>query len=63
MKTFNSWNEILDPILASKEMQEIKSELKKKREAGPVWPKGEDTFRAFKECNFEKFHICIMGQE
>jgi len=58
-----NWKEVLAPALQSTKMQEIKAHLHEERKTKNIYPAGNQVFRAFELCPFEKTRVVILGQD
>lgn len=58
------WYPLLQPLLESKGFENIRTEIKTRKANGvKVMPDTRLTFRAFKECSYEKLQVVILGQD
>ena len=58
------WYPLLNPLFKSKGFENIRTEIKTyKANGAKVLPDTRMTFRAFKECQYEKVQVVILGQD
>ena len=56
------WYPLLNPLFKSKGFENIRTEIKTyKANGAKVLPDTRMTFRAFKECQYEKVQVVILG--
>jgi uracil-DNA glycosylase len=58
-----NWNEILGPVLATKEMADLKAFIKAERMNKKIHPDGKSIFRAFDLCPYDNTKVVILGQD
>ena len=58
-----NWKTILQPVLESRELVELKKWVKNERLTKNIYPEGKDTLRAFDLCPYSKVRVVIFGQD
>lgn len=58
-----SWKEILNPVMNSSEMLQLREWLKTERETKKIYPDPKDTLRVFDLCPYRNTKVVILGQD
>lgn len=57
------WKDIFNDVHNSKNMQDLLTFLNKEYNSKTIYPKKEDVFRCFRECEEEDLKVIIIGQD
>jgi uracil-DNA glycosylase len=59
----SSWKEVLKDEFEKEYFKDLVTFVKKEYSSKKIFPEGEDIFRAFKLCTFNKVKVVIIGQD
>lgn len=63
IKIHESWKKVLEEEFSKEYWQTLTSFVRNQYKAGTVYPSGQNIFRAFNLCPFDKVKVVIVGQD